>query len=246
MMEFLDQLWYRLMSTVKPMYSVFQQSLIFAIGMTAVLASLGVVLCASPIYSALYLIGNMVCLALLFLLFNAEFLAVVQVVVYAGAVMILFLFIIALLGSKEEKRDLSFQNFMGLSFVGTLFCELLLTMTVGETQPVDGGITPEMLAEVGSAKAIGIELFSNHIVPFELASLLLLVAAVGDHQPGEVSVVKNLCASVRGFESWEVNLSCLLARPSFPSELMGFRYSQKPTGHVHVGGTDAERSQLSC
>ena len=59
-------------------YGLFQQSLVFIVGMTAILASLGVILCATPIYSALYLIGNMVCLALLFLLFNAEFLAVVQ------------------------------------------------------------------------------------------------------------------------------------------------------------------------
>ena len=178
MMEFLDQLWSFSLER-ETVYGLFQQSLVFIIGMTAILASLGVILCASPIYSALYLIGNMVCLALLFLLFNAEFLAVVQVVVYAGAVMILFLFIIALLGSKEEKRELSFQNLTGLAFVGLLFCELLMAMLVGETKPVLGQATPEVVQQVGSAKAIGIELFSNHIVPFELASLLLLVAAVG-------------------------------------------------------------------
>jgi len=178
MMEFLDQLWSLNMDR-ETVFGLFQQSLVFIIGMTAILASLGVILCASPIYSALYLIGNMVCLALLFLLFNAEFLAVVQVVVYAGAVMILFLFIIALLGSKEEKRELSFQNFTALSFVGLLFCELLMSMMVGETKPVLGQATPEVVQQVGSAKAIGIELFSNHIISFELASLLLLVAAVG-------------------------------------------------------------------
>ena len=178
MMEILDQLWSFNMDR-ETVFGLFQQSLVFIIGMTAILASLGVILCASPIYSALYLIGNMVCLALLFLLFNAEFLAVVQVVVYAGAVMILFLFIIALLGSKEEKRELSFQNFTALSFVGLLFCELLMSMMVGETKPLLGQATPEVVREVGSAKAIGIELFSNHIVSFELASLLLLVAAVG-------------------------------------------------------------------
>jgi len=178
MMEFLDQLWSFNLDR-ETVFGLFQQSLVFIIGMTAILASLGVILCASPIYSALYLIGNMVCLALLFLLFNAEFLAVVQVVVYAGAVMILFLFIIALLGSKEEKRELSFQNLTGLAFVGLLFCELLMAMMAGETKPVVGQATPEVVQQVGSAKAIGIELFSNHIIPFELASLLLLVAAVG-------------------------------------------------------------------
>lgn len=178
MIEFLDQLWSFSMDR-ETVFGLFQQSLVFIIGMTAILASLGVILCASPIYSALYLIGNMVCLAMLFLLFNAEFLAVVQVVVYAGAVMILFLFIIALLGSKEEKRELSFQNFTALSFVGLLFGELLMSMMVEETKPLLGQATPEVVQQVGSAKAIGIELFSNHIVPFELASLLLLVAAVG-------------------------------------------------------------------
>ncbi len=178
MMEFLDQLWSFNLDR-ETVFGLFQQSFVFIIGMTAILASLGVILCASPIYSALYLIGNMVCLALLFLLFNAEFLAVVQVVVYAGAVMILFLFIIALLGAKEEKRELSFQNLTGLAFVGLLFSELMMAMMVGETRPVEGIVTPEVLAGVGSAKAIGIELFSNHIIPFELASLLLLVAAVG-------------------------------------------------------------------
>ena len=178
MMEFLDQLLAFNLDR-ETVFGLFEQSLVFIIGMTAILASLGVILCATPIYSAIYLIGNMVCLAMLFLMFNAEFLAAVQVVVYAGAVMILFLFIIALLGAKKERREISFQNFMGLSFVGLLFCELLMSMMVGKTKPVIGQATPEVIQQVGSAKAIGIELFSNHIVPFELASLLLLVAAVG-------------------------------------------------------------------
>ncbi|MCZ6513260.1 MAG: NADH-quinone oxidoreductase subunit J [Nitrospinae bacterium] len=178
MMEFLDQLW-SLNLNRETVFGLFEEGLVFAIGMTAILASLGVILCATPIYSALYLIGNMICLAILFLLYNAEFLAVVQVVVYAGAVMILFLFIIALLGAKKEERELSFQNLACLGFVGLLFCELLMSMMVGKTKPVEGQVTREMVQQVGSAKAIGIELFSHHIIPFELASLLLLVAAVG-------------------------------------------------------------------
>ncbi|MFQ5481854.1 MAG: NADH-quinone oxidoreductase subunit J, partial [Nitrospinaceae bacterium] len=144
--------------------------------------SLGVVLCSSPIYSALYLIGNMICLALLFLLYNAEFIAAVQVVVYAGAVMILFLFIIALLGAKKEDlkfTELTLEKFMAGGFVFTLFAELLMTLVVGETKPITGAVTSELLAEVGSAKAVGLTLFSRHLVPFELASVLLLVATVG-------------------------------------------------------------------
>ena len=151
-------------------------TVIFVVGVTAVLASLGVVLCSSPIYCALYLIGHMICLALLFLLYNAEFLAVVQIIVYAGAVMILFLFIIALLGGKKEIQEHSFHRSMALAFVFVLLGELYLSATVGLTQPVRGEIPPELF---GTAKAIGLELFSKHIITFELASCLLLVAAVG-------------------------------------------------------------------
>ncbi|CCQ92169.1 NADH-quinone oxidoreductase, subunit J [Nitrospina gracilis 3/211] len=178
MMEMLEQaLNFNLPREV--VFDLFYQTVIFVVGMTAVLASLGVILCTNPIYSALFLIGNMVCLAMLFLLYSAEFLAAVQVVVYAGAVMILFLFIIALLGAHKEKPELNLQAMAGFAFVGALFCELLMTLRIGANRPVTGNITPEVLKEVGSAKAIGIELFSNHIVPFELASILLLVATVG-------------------------------------------------------------------
>jgi len=152
---------------------------VFFTGLMAVLASLGVILCSSPIYCALYLIGHMICLALLFLLYHAEFVAAVQIIVYAGAVMILFLFIIALLGGRKEIQEASFERFMALSFAGTLFGELLLAATVGPTRPIQGSVDAKVLAEVGSAKAVGLELFSRHLVPFELASLLLLVAAVG-------------------------------------------------------------------
>jgi len=149
------------------------------VGITAVLASFGVILCASPIYCALYLIGHMICLALLFLLFHAEFLAAVQIIVYAGAVMILFLFIIALLGGKKEIPEASVQKPIAITFVFLLLGELLLAARVGPTRPVEGVFDVDTLATTGSAKAIGLELFTRHLIPFELASILLLVAAVG-------------------------------------------------------------------
>lgn len=176
--EILEQAWAFNLDR-ETVFGLVEQSFVFVVGMTAILASLGVILCASPIYSALYLIGNMCCLALLFLFYNAEFLAAVQVVVYAGAVMILFLFIIALLGAKKEERDSSFEKLMGMGFVALLFCELLMALRVGFTRPIEGQATEDAIATVGSAKAIGIELFSHHLIPFELASFLLLVAAVG-------------------------------------------------------------------
>ena len=161
-------------------FELTRDAVTLAVGLMAVLASLGVILCSSPIYCALYLIGHMICLALLFLLYNAEFIAAVQIIVYAGAVMILFLFIIALLGGKKEIQQPSTQRSMAFVFVFILLGELFLSATVGPTRPIEGGFDVQTVAEVGgSATAIGLELFSRHLVPFELASGLLLVAAVG-------------------------------------------------------------------
>mgnify|MGYP001158260137 CR=1 FL=1 len=162
------------------LFELTKEAITIVVGMTAVLASLGVILCSSPVYCALYLIGHMICLALLFLLYNAEFIAAVQIIVYAGAVMILFLFIIALLGGKKEVQEPSLQRSMAFLFVATMLGELFLSATVGSTRPIEGEFDIQTVAEVGgSAKAIGLELFSRHLVPFELASALLLVAAIG-------------------------------------------------------------------
>ena len=153
-----------------------RDTVIFTVGITAVLASLGVILCSSPIYCALYLITHMICLALLFLLYNAEFLAAVQIIVYAGAVMILFLFIIALLGGKKEIQENTFERSIAFTVIFTLLGELYLSATVGPTKQIVGKIDRDLF---GTAKAIGLELYSKHLVAFELASALLLVAAVG-------------------------------------------------------------------
>lgn len=161
------------------MFEITYDVVVFIVGATAVLASLGVVLCSAPIYCALYLIGHMVCLALLFLLYHAEFIAAVQIIVYAGAVMILFLFIIALLGGKKEVQENTLHRAMAFTFVFTLFGELLLAAKVDKTKPLEGMFDQEAIQSLGSAKAVGLELFSQHLVPFELASVLLLVAAVG-------------------------------------------------------------------
>ncbi len=161
------------------MFEITYEVVVFILGITAVLAAFGVILCASPIYCALYLIGNMLCFALLFLLFHAEFIAAVQVIVYAGAVMILFLFIIALLGGAKEIVEPSVQRSGAFTFVFLLFGELLLAAGVEPTRPITGDLAPDVINAIGSAKAIGIELFSRHLIPFELASILLLIATVG-------------------------------------------------------------------
>jgi NADH-quinone oxidoreductase subunit J len=135
----------------------------------------------NPVASALFLIATMVSLAVLFLALNAPFLAAVQIIVYAGAIMVLFLFVIMLLNLRRdefgpEKRTA--QRFFGILFGFLLLILIATAVDVGlsglERHEVEAeGLVPagvESLAEV---------LFTKYLFPFELASILLLVAIVG-------------------------------------------------------------------
>jgi len=135
----------------------------------------------NPVSSALFLIATMVSLAILFLTLNAPFLAVIQIIVYAGAIMVLFLFVIMLLNLRKDEfgpERKKAQRFFAILF-GFLFLILLATaINVGlstfghpeapATKLIPAGVEP--LAEL---------LFTKYLFPFELASVLLLVAIVG-------------------------------------------------------------------
>ncbi len=129
----------------------------------------------SPVTSAMFLVLTIVCLAGLFVLLHAFFLAAVQVLVYAGAVMVLFLFVIMLLDLKvEERRKLKVFSMVGglISSGAILFIFLhhLLRAPLGEpaTLPAEGGTIP-----------LGKLLFTQYLLPFEAVSIVLLVAMVG-------------------------------------------------------------------
>ncbi len=144
----------------------------------AVLASIGVVAFNNAIRSALCLVVNFFVLAVLYFTLNAEMLGVTQVVVYTGAIMVLFLFVIMLLnlGSKsllEEKRD--WKRPVGLGLGVALFALVgsqLLPVTMKLT-------TPTAQENFGSPQAIGRTLFTNYVFPFEAVSVLLLIGIVG-------------------------------------------------------------------
>ncbi|MBV9503768.1 MAG: NADH-quinone oxidoreductase subunit J [Acidobacteriia bacterium] len=150
--------------------------LIFAI--IAVVAAINVVVQTHPIASAVSLIGVMGSLAILYLLLGAEFIAAAQVIVYAGAVMVLFIFVILLLNAGAEvKRGRSLVvNLLGapllLALLGLLayFVERLFPSGVGVRF---GGFTG------GTAQAVGRALFTTYLLPFEVTSLLILVAILG-------------------------------------------------------------------
>jgi NADH-quinone oxidoreductase subunit J len=129
----------------------------------------------NPVTSAMFLVLTIASLAGLFVLLHAFFLAAVQVLVYAGAVMVLFLFVIMLLDLKaEERRQLNLFGVVGGSIVvGTIlaiFLQALLQTPITPRQPgmLEGGTAP-----------LGRLLFTQYLLPFEIVSILLLVAVVG-------------------------------------------------------------------
>jgi len=150
--------------------------LIFAI--IAVVAAINVVVQTHPISSAVSLIGVMASLAILYLLLGAEFIAAAQVIVYAGAVMVLFIFVIMLLNAgAEAKRGRSYMvQVLGvpllIALLGLLafFVERLFPQTVTVHF---GGFTG------GTARAVGQALFTTYLLPFEVTSILILIAILG-------------------------------------------------------------------
>jgi NADH-quinone oxidoreductase subunit J len=130
----------------------------------------------NPVTSAMFLVLTIISMAGLFVLLHAFFLAAVQILVYAGAVMVLFLFVIMLLDLKEEERRRvkKFGLVAGLVSVGaivTIFLKVLVT-----TRPGANGPAPML---EGEPAALGKLLFTQYLLPFEVVSVLLLVALMG-------------------------------------------------------------------
>ena len=149
--------------------------LVFAL--IAVLCGINVVIQTQPITSALSLIGVMGSLAVLYLLLGAEFLAAAQVIVYAGAIMVLFIFVIMLLNAAEEEHTnfSKLAKFAGLPLALAL-TGLLAAAMVHRDSVVVNAANPDALANTSDLSKL---LFYNFVYPFELTSFLILVAIMG-------------------------------------------------------------------
>ena len=145
----------------------------------AIAAALAMVLNKSTVNSALFLVLNMLSIAGIYLLLKAQFLAVVQVLVYAGAIMVLFLFVIMLLNVEDEEAVLDKINFRYIISVilGVVVLSQLLYITGSMTETLPP--VAEDMAQVGTVEAIGDELFSTYILPLEITAILLTAAVVG-------------------------------------------------------------------
>jgi NADH-quinone oxidoreductase subunit J len=158
----------------------------WVIAVISVVTALGVVLHANPIRSALLLVLNFVCLAVLYVLMNAQVLAAFQILVYAGAIMVLFLFVIQLLnlGGETSRVDpLVGQKFAGLVLGALLLVGLIWAIGSARLSLVPGpGAMRAQQAEatgVSQIQIIGWDLFTKYVYPFELTSILLLVGVIG-------------------------------------------------------------------
>lgn len=160
----------------------FTESLIFYLfAAIAVLAALGVIIARSPVRSALSLAAVFISLAAMYILLNAPFLAVAQIMIYAGAVLILFLFVIMVLNPRLDilGARTTGQTLAAVVFTIALGVLLVATFASGQLFPVSGPFTPDLIIEAGHVQVIGALLFSQFLLPFEIASVLLLVAIVG-------------------------------------------------------------------
>jgi NADH-quinone oxidoreductase subunit J len=155
--------------------------LFFIAGIGAVAGAIGVVVLRNPFYSVLALVFHLLSLAALFLLLRAEFVAAAQVVVYAGAVMVLYVFVVSYVGGADE--PLSITGGPGLRaaapiFAGALFIELCIATLGSGLKAINSEGAPYQ-AGFGTPEEIGRLLLTDFLLPFEVASYLLLVAAVG-------------------------------------------------------------------
>ncbi|MGZ3447269.1 MAG: NADH-quinone oxidoreductase subunit J family protein [Myxococcaceae bacterium] len=149
--------------------------LFYAFAILTVVAAAGVIAARSPIYSAMSLVGTFFCLAGIYVLLLAHTIAVLQVLVYAGAIMVLFLFVIMLLslGDVVSPSKITIPRVIGGLSAAGLFVALVIATR--PYNPANASTPPSF----GTLQSIGAQLYTQWLAPFEAVSLLLLVAMVG-------------------------------------------------------------------
>ncbi|MCA9968689.1 MAG: NADH-quinone oxidoreductase subunit J [Anaerolineales bacterium] len=158
----------------------------------AIGAALGMLLSRNAIYSALFLVLNFATIAVLYLVLNAPFIAMVQITVYAGAIMVLFIFVIMLLGAERtgssptQLRDWEWvlAALLGGALVLVFITNLLL-------QPTAGAAETAAFIDTSPA-ALGLRMFEGYVFPFELTGVLLIVAMIGVVVLGRRNKMKQL------------------------------------------------------
>ena len=141
-----------------------------------------VVTSRNTVHSVLFLVANFLCIAILYLSLGAEFLAVIQVLVYAGGIVVLYLFVVMLVslrGLPDGPRNSRRRTRLGLAMAAAVLAEVSAIVVSASARPA-GVAAPELAApSLGNTEMVGWLLYTDYLVPFEVASMLLLVAMVG-------------------------------------------------------------------
>ena len=152
--------------------------LFIIVALIAVGASIAMIVSRNAVHSALFLILNFAAMAVFYLLLNAPFIAMVQITVYAGAIMVLFLFVIMLLGAERTRSQLLPSNSWQRVWA-VVFAVMLVVLGVWASFSSDASSADVATSFDASPSAIGIKLFEGYVFPFEITSILLLVAMIG-------------------------------------------------------------------
>jgi NADH-quinone oxidoreductase subunit J len=136
----------------------------------------------NTVHSVLYLVLNFLAVAALYVMLTAQFLAVIQVLVYAGGIVVLYLFVVMLVNLKRPPEDHSSpqrQGWIGMALAGLVLAELGGIIGLGRIAPPPGPNMELSDLAINNVERIGMLLYTDYLIPFELASMLLLVAMVG-------------------------------------------------------------------
>lgn len=152
--------------------------LFIILAVVAVVSALMMLRSRNAVHAALFLVLNFTTIAIMYLVLNAPFLFVTQITIYAGAIMVLFLFVVMLLGAEQLRGVTTgsrWQWVVSLLLGLVLVVTFIRILTLGGSTPVASGEVP---VDAGPA-SIGLKLFESYVFPFEIASIVLLVAMVG-------------------------------------------------------------------
>ena len=155
--------------------------LFLVLALVAVAAAIGMLVSQNAVYSALFLVINFATVAVFYLLLGAPFIAMAQITVYAGAIMVLFLFVIMLLGAEKlaPGKVLPYQRPLAIGLAVVLVAEAAYLL-LSRVQPAAAIVAPTGATNtVEEIRKLGLALFNDYLLPFEVTSILLLVAMVG-------------------------------------------------------------------
>ena len=160
--------------------TIFEWLVFLGMAFTSLVASLLLITRKNPIHGALFLVLNFLCVAVLYLLLQSQFIAIVQVVVYAGAIVMLIVFVIMLLDLEEELRaglKLFYSKVIGSALAVLFLFGIIYSVAASSLTGKMGPYTPEKVS--ANVKTVGEVLFTQYLFPFEIVSVLLVAAMVG-------------------------------------------------------------------